>query len=440
MIRLALAVAAVAGLLAPASAAPKDTKANPNPKSLEVPLEELSKARELVQKFSSEEYAEREAAGRELAQMGRLARVALLDGVNTDPDPEVRARCRALLPRANAEEIKARLDSFVADTQGKYEHDLPGWHKLRAVVRGEWTVFGWSFAAQPNAERVAREMFIEFMEASGGRKLLTVIDGPPAELGRVVGSRKQELYSRRFPRTPGVPSRNPTAAEVAVVVFAESQVHSRYVPKTNALLSVINTSGFATLARGADPKSLAARAILSAWFDTRTDPTELYSALSLANNVQNEAAARRLAGRLMAATGVQGFYKGQALTTLVRYKAVDQMPAVEKAFNDKAVLTTRITTINGQQVRQAVLLARIFTPFETLRVFQPVRIRQSIEVRDAALAAAIVMTGQNPAAYGFDGFPRNSGRTTFSYSYARINESERKAAFEKWKDWRKKNP
>jgi hypothetical protein len=415
MFRLALALAAVAGLLAPATAAPND-KADPNPKSLEVPPEELSKARELVQRLGNEVYAEREAAERELAQMGRLARPALLDGVNTDPDPEVRARCGTLLPKATAEEVKARLDAFMADAEGKYEHDLPGWHKLRAAVRGEWKMFGWTYTARPDSDLAARELFIEFMQAPGGRKLLAAVDGPPDELGRAVAARKQDLYSARFPRTPNAKAYAPTAAEVAVAVFAESQVSSRRVPRSTALTSVITTSGLPTLVRGSDGRAKALQAVMGAWFDSRTEPAELYSALSLANSMQNEQAACRLASRMMATNGLQGFYKGQALATLVRHKATDQLPAIERAFTDTAILTTMVRVVNGQQVRQ------------------------SVEVRDAALAAALVMTGQDPSAYGFDAFPRSAGNVNFSYTWARIPEDKRKAAFEKWNEWRQKNP
>jgi hypothetical protein len=213
----------------------------------------------------------------------------------------------------------------------------------------------------------------------------------------------------------GVPPRNPSAAEVAVVAFAESQVNSNLVPRSTALTSVISVSGLNSQARGADPRARALAAVLGAWFDSRTDPTELYSALSLATGMQNDAAARRLASRMMAAAGVQGFYKGQALATLVRLKATDELPAVEKAFADVGVLTTTIRFVNGKQVRE------------------------SIEVRDAALAAALVLTGQSPADYGFASYPRNAG-ATFSYTWARISEDGRKAAFEKWKAWREKNP
>jgi len=356
-----------------------------------------------------------ENAERDLASMGRLARAALLEGVNLAPDPEIRARCRVLLPKATVAEMKARLASFVADTENKYDHDLPGWHKLRATVRGEWKMLGWTYTARPNADKAARELFIEFMQAPGGRAVLAAVDGTPEELGQLVATRKTEMYQAMYPRVSGVAPHVPTAAEVGVVVFAESQVNSRSVPRATALSTSISRSGLQGVAQGTDDRATAMRAVMNAWFDSRTDAAELYAAYTLANNMQNNDAAGRLAGRIMSTPGVQGFYKGQVLTRLVTSKMTEQLPNIEKAFTDATVLTTTIKVVNGVQVRQ------------------------SIEVRDAALAAAVVMTGQDPGDYGFDAFPKTAG-ASFSYAWARIPDEKRKEAFEKWKAWREKNP
>jgi hypothetical protein len=417
MLRLCAAIAIVIGSLGQATAAPPaPMKADPDPKSLQISAEELSKARTLVQKLGSEEFFARETAERELAAMGRLARVALLDGVNLDPDPEVRARCRALLPKATAEEMTARLDAFMADTENKYDHDLPGWHKLRNVVRGEWKMLGWTFTTRPHADKAARELFIEFIKAPGGKQLLTALGGPPGELGQMVAARKTELYQKKYPRVGGVKPQNPTVAEVAVVVFAESQVSSRSVPRSTTLTTVLTTSGIREVTQGGDDRALAMRAVMTAWFDSRVDSVDLYSALTLANSMQNDDAAVRVAGRMMTTAGVPGYYKGQALTTLVRLKQTDQLSAIEKSFTDTAALTTTVKIVNGMQVRQ------------------------TIEVRDAALAAALVITGQNPDDYGFEAYPRNTAGTNFSYVWAKISEDKRKEAFEKWNTWREKNP
>ncbi|MBN9121912.1 MAG: hypothetical protein J0I06_22685 [Planctomycetes bacterium] len=417
MFRAFVAFAVLFGLLAPVTAAPPRTKADPDPKSLRVPAEELSKARELVQKLGSEAFHERETAERDLAAMGRFARLALLDGVNLDPDPEVRARCRLLLPRANAEELSARLDAFLADTEGKFDHDLPGWHKLRAVVRGEWEILGHTFAARPTADRAARELFIEFIKTPGGKKLLTALGGPPGELGQLVAARKTELYQMKYPRGSGGTPRNPTVTEVAVVVFAESQVHSRSVPRSSPLTTVLTTSGIQGALQGGDERAAALRAVMNAWFDSRVDAPDLYSALALANNLKNDEAAGRLAGRILNTAGIQGYYKGQALMTLVRLKDADHLAAIEKSFTDSTALTTTVKIVNGMQVRQ------------------------TIEVRDAALAAALVLTGQNPEDYGFDAFPKGGPPgANFSYAWAKIHEDKRKEAFEKWGAWRERNP
>ena len=52
-------------------------------------------------------------------------------------------RCSSLLPRAASLDIKARLDVFLADAEGEYEHDLPGWNQFRATVRNEWESSGY---------------------------------------------------------------------------------------------------------------------------------------------------------------------------------------------------------------------------------------------------------------------------------------------------------
>jgi len=414
MLRACVTCAALVVFGAPAGAAPP--AASPDPKSLAVAPEDVSKARELVRKLGSETYLDREHAEHALAAMGRLARVALLDGVSLDPDPEVRARCRCLLPKATAEEIKARLDSFLADTDGKYDHDLPGWQKLRSTVRGEWKMFGWTFATRPNADKAARALFIEFFEAPGGRQLLTALNGPPQELAQLVATRRTELYNARYPRVGGVASRNPSVAEVGVVLFAESHAPAPSGARAMPITSVLQTSGIPALVKGSDERAMAMRAVLTEWFESRTDPVDMYQAMALANNTQNDDAAGRLAGRLMTAAGTQGVYKGQALVTLVRLKAVDRLPVIERAFTDNAVLTTFVKNVNGM------------------------RVLESIEVRDAALAAALVLTGQDPDDYGFEGFPKNGGAGTFPYTQTRLPEGKRKDAFEKWKAWREKNP
>ncbi|HEY1186023.1 MAG TPA: hypothetical protein VGE74_00140, partial [Gemmata sp.] len=102
MLRAVLTFVLALGFTGPALPALAADPPSPDPKSLAVPADDLLKARELVRKLGSEAFHEREDAESDLAAMGRLARLALMEGANTDPDPEIRARCNGMLPRATA--------------------------------------------------------------------------------------------------------------------------------------------------------------------------------------------------------------------------------------------------------------------------------------------------------------------------------------------------
>ncbi|MBP3960263.1 hypothetical protein J8F10_33975 [Gemmata sp. G18] len=413
MLRAVPTLAAVLALVGPATAVPP----SPDPKSLTVPQEELSKARELVQKLGSETFFDREDAERTLVAMGRTARTALQDGASSDPDPEIRSRSRSLLPRANVLEMKARLDTFLADTDGKYEHDLPGWNKLRAVARGEWSMFGWTWATRPGTttDRAARELFVEFLNAPGGRKLLTALGSGASDLGTEIAAMKQDLYYAKYPRVGGVAPRNPSVMEVAVVMFADSQVPFKGA-RNSLFTSVLTSSGIAQAARGTDDRSNALRTVLIAWFDSRTDPYEMYSALNLATNTQNNDAVGRMAVRLLGAAGAPAVYRGQAFAALVRLQSKEHLPAIEKFIGDAAVVTTITTNVGGNLVRT------------------------TITVGDMALAAAVLITGQKVEDYGIEDRLKGSATTSISYTRFSIPEDKRKDAAEKWKTWREKNP
>src|SRR6476661_3009451 len=103
-------------LVAAELAASAAAAVSPDPRDLVVPAAEQARARELVRRLASDEFADREGAYRELARMGRLARPALAEA-GADPSPEVRSRAARLLPRAEAEELKARVDTFLADAE-----------------------------------------------------------------------------------------------------------------------------------------------------------------------------------------------------------------------------------------------------------------------------------------------------------------------------------
>ncbi len=415
MLRVGFVLAVCVGFAVPAMAA---TPPSPDPKSLTIPPEELSKARELVQKLGSETYTDRENAERDLAAMGRAARNALLDGANADPDPEIRSRSQSLLKRAIALETKARLDTFLADTDGKYEHDLPGWNRLRATVRGDFSMFGWTWTGRSSTatEKAARELFVEFLKAPGGRQLLSALGSGTTDLGPTIAQLKQDLYYARLNRA-GAPARTVTMMEVAVILFADSQVPFKGGARNTLFTNVLTTSGVVQATNGTDGKAQAMKAILLAWIDTRTDAYEMYSAMNLATNAGSHDVAVRVALRLLGTAGATPVYRGYAFNTLVRAKSKEHLPAVEKLIGDETVVTTiGAGVVNGKQVLTTITLG------------------------DMALAAAALMTDQKVEDYHVVDRLKGSSTATITYTRFSIPEDKRKDAAAKWKEWREKNP
>src|SRR4051812_33223509 len=124
------------GLVLTAALAPAAPPVDPDPKSLAVPAADQARAAALVEKLGSARFEDREKAQEDLVGMGRRAVPALTEALTKHASPEVRARCQTLYPRARAADLQARLAVFMADEEGKHEHDLPGWGEFRQVTAG----------------------------------------------------------------------------------------------------------------------------------------------------------------------------------------------------------------------------------------------------------------------------------------------------------------
>jgi hypothetical protein len=398
------------------SAAGWSIAASPNPDDLVAPAEIQVKARALVRQLASEDYSEREDAHKQLADLGRHARPALLAGANTSPEPEIRLRCAQLLPGATALDIAAKLDTFLADTKGEYEHNLPAWKTFRATVRSEWSFFGHVVWSDRSLDTAARQVFADLVAAPANRRLLLAVGGSRVELTDLVVARKQELYERRYPRGEDAGSRDPTRDEIAALLFADSRVGSQYLPRRGSIVPHLAGSGFTQAARGSDEKGRVYRAIAAAWLDSRNEPREMYQAMSLGIDFGLNDNVCGLCARLLTMPGVTALYRGRAASNLVYYGGKKHVPLLVKAMSDAVVVST--VTWNGMG--------------------QPT---YEIQLRDIALAVSIVLSDQKLEDYGFaDRSAGSSPADKRTYSYTRYyfpDDATRKSAFTKWTAWRK---
>jgi hypothetical protein len=402
-----LALVMIGGLAASSS-----WGASPDPKDLAIPPHELSRARELVKRLGSESYREREDAHAELSKMGRLARPALLEGATSDPDPEIRYRCARLLPKAGAEDLKARLETFLADIESKYEHDLPGLKLFRKVAGGD---------------KAARDLFVEMIKSPYNVELLQAIDKDSTEAGRAIADRRAMLWTNLQPRNVGGVIKQPqqvTLPDVACLLFAEAVTPSQDIPKGQFNYASVNfiqqqASMMAINNPASTPHAEPYKKILGKWLETRDDVNDLNNLSYIAGQLlRGFKESGPLLRRIVTTEGVYGYNKGQAIMFLVQRGGKEEIPFL------KSLLT------NDTQV-QVVFLGN--QPNQ-----QP--IQHQCLVRDVALAYLITLTGQRMQDYGFTiqpGIVLNQQNIGYG-NYAFTSDEKRAAAMVKFGFWQLK--
>jgi hypothetical protein len=390
---------------------------SPDPADLVIPADVQTRARALVERLGSEDFDTREEAQKQLAALGRLALPALVTGLRASPNPEVRSRCEQLLPAATALDVKARLDTFLADTRGEYRHDLPGWDAFRTIACREWSLLGHVVAADRSTLRAARELFARLYASADHRRFLVALAGPRPELAALVVARRQELYDMRYPRGDE-PARDPTLDEMLVFLAADSRAGStqgfgllRGRRGWGADTYLLSGSGFTAAARGSDDKAGVYRAVAAAWLASRTDPRDMDQAIGIATTLDLNDSACELAARLLTAPGVISRYRSRAASRLVTLGDASHIRLLAHGFESTAVVGT---VWGGEEVHE-------------------------VELRDLALAVSVLLARESPPGFGFadryPDWPHDADNFTFTRYYF-STPAARKAAFEKWAEWK----
>ncbi|MBO0697593.1 MAG: hypothetical protein J2P46_04300 [Zavarzinella sp.] len=168
---------------------------------------EFQKATDLVKQLGHPRYATREAAGKQLIEMGPAAVPALLAGTKAI-DEEVRNRSIAILPVAKAAEWKRRADAYLADADGKQRHDLPllaDWEKL---------------VGKPDAG--SRKLFADIVRTNG--EFLDKVAGNRAGAPSEIAARVRNLHAQVKGPKGQIKA---DVADLAAVLFADSVVPPR---------------------------------------------------------------------------------------------------------------------------------------------------------------------------------------------------------------------
>lgn len=400
-------------LFAVASVSPAATP-SPDPKSLDIPPVQLTVARELVRQLASDAFRERDAASRKLSDMGREALPALIEGSRDSVDAEVRMRCEVLLPRAESDDMKAKVDVFLADMEGKYNHDLPGWEKFKEICGND---------------KAARELFADIIKVRENHELLIATRLPADDMKRVVDARKRQLQFRMQPvvHTPNFRPRMPTLAEGAALILAEAVAPEKedgwngFTYHTQNLFYQLGE--VQTASRGQGKYGPAFRKLAIKWLDTRDGVQGIQVAVGIAQQIGLGASeVGRMYVKMLTIEGQNAqWMRQQALGHLARTNAKEHLPAVVKLLTDTTVLMPAVN--------------------------QPGYNQPEVLVSDFAFAVACHLTGQKPSDYGLKITPgrhnnnqfHDAGYMHFPPDKEGKADDARAAAVTKWKEWEKAN-
>lgn len=354
-----------------------------SPGALPDSIPERRSAAELVRQLGDPIYQVREEAATSLLRLGRDARLAVQAGVK-DSDLEVRMRCERLLPLMNEMDLRARIDAFVADPEGKQAHRLPGWDRYRALIGSDAT---------------ARALYVSMLRSDS--KLMEVADTAPADLGGRLAVRCQQVQQHLFGPTGRRQELN--VGEVSAILFSAITPQALIPNETVwSISNLLYQPGFRQ-ATSSGPQAASVRKLLLTWINHQTDPYTISQALNLVVSFELPEGLDLALRQLRKKEGREASF-GWALVVVGKFGNREHLPLLAASLSD----TTQIGTIQINNVRG------------------------NTQVRDIALAMMIHLSGQSIKEYGFDLVQNDRDRLFVPYFLGFSSDAKREAALKKW--------
>lgn len=378
MTRLSLAAAFLALLWASGNATP--ARAEEKAKS-----EDSDRAVALVRQLGAGSFELREQASQALLKMGRPAKQALLDGMKMT-DPEVRNRCERILVLVLEQDFKARLDGFIADKEGKQEHDLPAWGRYRKIVGNDAST---------------RELYVEMAQAQ--RQLLEDFDTEPKTVADKYGVEVQALFQRLW--GPNVAQRKQIGiGDVAAMLLVGSDPDVALADQTRVLtVNLLYQPAFSQGVR-TGPRVEPLKKLLGGWIGQASGQSAVQM-LNLAMQY-NLKEGLDLGLRLIRE---KDFASGMSIVAVGKLGTKQHLAVLEPLLsNDTVLMNANFNNKPG-----------------------------TTEVRDVALAMMVHLSGQPIKDFGFEFFRgANNDQVFFAPAYLAFSDQmKRDAALKKWQEF-----
>jgi hypothetical protein len=360
---------------------------------------ELKKrAEELVGHLGDPVYRDREKAARELLDIGYPARDAVLAGQRS-ADAEVSDRCKKLYPAIWRADLDRRVGRFLADPDGPIPDDLPGaarWLKTAGDGKESRLLYASVVRAHP--------------------ELLLEVELNPDRLRPAYVVLARDVYDRVHGRPPTAAANRPGPDESEVLAFLFLGATGDVRPTVLAGPSSVYFTQFLTsphlaTALAADPPNVPVRRLFAAWLEKERYSVTLRRAIDLATQHKVRECAPAIL-KVGADPGTMPSVRATALLGFARLGTKDDLPALEPLLKSEVQIGTVV--VNQE--------------------------RWTVQARDVALGAAVLLAGQDPADFGFARKPPNSPAFIGSYTaYAFESDEARAAAHQKWREWVVKN-
>jgi hypothetical protein len=358
---------------------------------------EAEKARKLVRQLASGDFRARESASNELVRMGSAVEPILREGFDY-PDPEVRFRCRHLLPLALSYDLEKRLQAFLAQKETKELPPPAGWARFKEIV---------------GDDKQTRDLFAQMHRYDA--EIMANLENKPAELRDKLAARCTDLMSMQnynVSRNTGVP-----ADQLSFILFACLDPKVKLGPEPQSYLnSALHSMSYAPRTKEMVKTSPPIRKLLLKYLSDGGSYAASNSLYILSNLEMPEVV--DFARKILKGPTSDIYGKGMALSVLGRFGGKESVPEILPFLDDKSSIgMTQFG--NGNQI--------------------------NTQMRDVALATLVQLTGQNLRDYDFAYLKMFGGRVAinnFSMSPSLLGFSDdaaRDAAQKRWKDWYAKN-
>ena len=341
---------------------------SPDPRTLIISDADHARAERLVEQLGSVLYQTRNAATLELRAMGRLA-LPSLEAARHSDNPEVRLRVNLMLPKIRRADYEAKLRTFLADIQGKYDHQLPGWDKFQTIVGNNLA---------------ARRLFIELMKSPANRPLLEAVALSSKELVQRLVQRQTELFRLMHPHIffgqPQPEQTNPTFIDVMTLVFAETIAEE--LPPANE-----NSTSAATLLNSiifkkemtSEPSTGPAHKLLLAWCDAQPGNARIEPLMNLALQF-DWPETHKYAIKMLETQGINKHEAGMAIMVLGRYGTHADAKRIQPYLTDRSIFNSKTKAYKESQFRDVALAVGVLVTQRKLDNFG-IRVYSDIHLR-----------------------------------------------------------